>query len=371
GSAAAIRNEIRAAVALTNQRFRDSQIDTVLNLTGFYETPYASTYDTSIDLQRFVDVDDGYMDEIHTLRNAQSADLAALITLRADDGSCGRGNQPSSLSHAWFDTSAFSINPLSFMYTNGQIYSCNMISVVGHEVGHNLSARHDWFVSSGQDSNHGYIDFDRQQRTVMAYSTACIQRNISCPRVDYYSNPDVSLSGGPLGGVQKYHGAYADNAWAINAYRVEAANYRWKNNPPSATGGLVYDSYWLYLQTGHSGAANKQVAKCGAPSYAQLITRNQSLEAQTNVTATLTTTDPYLTIEQDNTTTFADSLSGEVIPAQTYITLYFDVTTPMFHSAMAEVNITSSQGVITNTLAIKANCFPDQNDMHLPIVTNH
>ena len=84
-------------------------------------------------------------------------------------------------------------------------------STFAHELGHNLSLRHDRYVdpsNSPHAYSHGYVnqlafeqDASRTQRwrTIMAYPNQCSASGFQCPRLLRYSNPEQSYMGDPLG----------------------------------------------------------------------------------------------------------------------------------------------------------------------------
>lgn len=80
--------------------------------------------------------------------------------------------------------------------------------MLAHELGHNLGALHDWFVTDekewspdGQSDNHGWINYEDNWRTIMSYGDYCYQQSPvkGCPRIGYFSNPELIYAGKPIG----------------------------------------------------------------------------------------------------------------------------------------------------------------------------
>jgi hypothetical protein len=107
GSIPAIRAVVDLAVAETNASYGNSGIVQRLRLVHTAEVNYSEVGgDFKTDLTRLSGTTDGYMDEVHALRNTHGADLVALII---DDSSlCGRANLMNTVS-SQFHAFAFSV----------------------------------------------------------------------------------------------------------------------------------------------------------------------------------------------------------------------------------------------------------------------
>ena len=182
-SASNIKNTILTAVALTNQSFINSQINYRIELVYAGLTNYTES-GFSTDLSRFRISGDGYMDEVHTLRNKYSADVCVLLI--NDSEYCGLATNIGVTE----DKAFCAVSTYSTCATTNYSF--------GHEIGHLLGCRHDPYVDSGTTPfayGHGYVNPSNTWRTIMAYRNACG----SCPRLLYWSNPNVTYGGVPMG----------------------------------------------------------------------------------------------------------------------------------------------------------------------------
>ena len=192
GGTSAMESFLEAVVALTNEAYANSNISPRIRLVHTAETVYAETGNSSTDLNALISSVDGLMDEAHTLRTTYGADLVALI-LETTSG-CGRGNLYNGSSSA-----AFTVT----------LRTCALGNLTfAHELGHNMGARHDWYVdpttgsaAGGGSDNHGRVYFPGLWRTVMAYNDFCDDQDGNstnntpyCARVTQFSNPGVNYN---------------------------------------------------------------------------------------------------------------------------------------------------------------------------------
>ena len=191
GGTMAIENLIDLAVVETNQSYSNSGISQRLSLVDVQEVTYSEAgFNWSTTLSRLAGTSDGYMDGVHSLRDAACADAVVLIV--GNTQYCGMAYLMSNVSSS-FAGSAFSL--VSYTCATGY-YS------FGHELGHNMGARHDWYVDSSKTPwahSHGWVNPPDRWRTVMAYNSECSASGFNCSRLQYWSNPLVSYGGDPMG----------------------------------------------------------------------------------------------------------------------------------------------------------------------------
>ena len=164
-----------ACVAKVN--YTESETQTYIPVLGTRPT----------DLIRFWDHDDGFMDEIHELRNQYDADMCQLYTTDA----VGAGGVALAIGAS--DNLAFCMS----LWNNGSFTPV-------HEFGHLIGMRHDTYVDDSDypfSFGHGYTwtGDGPNFRTIMAYDDACEDAGHNCSRRPSWSNPDVTFAGNATG----------------------------------------------------------------------------------------------------------------------------------------------------------------------------
>ena len=90
----------------------------------------------------------------------------------------------------------------------------------GHEIGHLLGCRHDPYADPNATPfayGHGYVNPSKTWRTIMAYKDACV----SCPRLQYWSNPYITYGSEPMGTVATHNNArvWNEHSNTVMAFR--------------------------------------------------------------------------------------------------------------------------------------------------------
>lgn len=211
---------IDLAIDETNQSFANSGIDGVtVNLVHAAKVDYdvAALYPDATfsktdptgpqrwlsHIHRFSGKGDGYLDEVHELRDAHAADIAILIL---DDASqCGKAGQVKA-----DEASAFAVvhHTCALGY-----YS------FGHEIGHILGADHDVVdrpTNRAYAHGHGHLH-GTSWRSIMGIGAGCEK----CPREQRWSSSEVLLDQEPTGSADR-----EDNARIFRDRAVTVAGFR-------------------------------------------------------------------------------------------------------------------------------------------------
>jgi len=203
------------AIAVTNQSYEDSGVTQRLHLTRIVDLNYEENGAGARTLRdRLRNPSDGHMDNIHSIRNAAYADIVAVLGTPADF--CGFAFIMTSVDRS-FNSSAFSVTAQRCAVTNFSF---------AHELGHNMSARHNWENDNTDNSpfgyNHGFIDPGVSRRTIMSLSrNGCA----GCTRIGRWSDPAATLIGRVLG-VAFSNSRPTDNHMALNETSGTVARFR-------------------------------------------------------------------------------------------------------------------------------------------------
>jgi hypothetical protein len=224
GGTAQIEDLITDAGDLTNTGYGNSSITQRIRLVHMEEMAYVESGDLGTDVNRLQGTADGHMDNVHSVRDYYWADVVVLIVDNGG-GFCGRAYDIMSPVSDSFENKAFCV----------VVQSCATGNLsFGHELGHLMSARHDWYTDDTDNSpytyNHGYVNTTDRWRTVMAYNDECSDSGFNCARLNYWSNPDVSYGGDPMG-VPEGQTDAADNRKTLNNTAYTVANFRVGRNP--------------------------------------------------------------------------------------------------------------------------------------------
>ena len=198
------RELVELAIEEGNESFRQSGIGQVkLRLVHAYQTDYVEEGAAHFDhVWRMADKGDGYLEEIHALRDKYRADVAILIV--DDPKGCGLA------------TRVFADADEAFSVVH---HECAATSyTLAHEIGHLISARHDLNLDKNLTPfpyGHGYVN-GTKWRDIMSYKESCG----GCPRLPVWSSPLIKVKGEAAGTAD------LDNARVIAEQAGRVAAFR-------------------------------------------------------------------------------------------------------------------------------------------------
>jgi peptidyl-Asp metalloendopeptidase len=187
GGATGIVNLINLGVSETNTTYANSGVIQRVRLVGTALVQYTETSSFSTSLTSLRSGLSG-LNGVLALRDQAKADLVMMLVHPTAPDACGIGflmTSPSSL----FESSGYSVTDTSCVSPG---------LTMPHEWGHNMGARHDWFVDTGTTPYtyaHGYNNtkVGQRWRTVMSYNDACAVQGFNCTRLLAWANPDYRL----------------------------------------------------------------------------------------------------------------------------------------------------------------------------------
>ncbi len=226
---AGIEAKILQAVADANSGMINSLVPVDFTLVHTAEVDYAETGSMSAALMALQRTSDGIVDEVHALRDLYGADVVVMIN---EDTSAAGISYLMSYPSPTFASNAFAV-----------VYSGALAGLsLTHELGHIFGVHHnreDATSSPAYPYGYGWRQCTAGLplfRTIMSYSCG------TAPRVNYFSNPDLSYGGIPMGvdpDVDPANGAHNARAISQTAAIVAAFRATAPVPPPAAPTGLT------------------------------------------------------------------------------------------------------------------------------------
>lgn len=189
GGQTAIEQLIATAVSETNTSYANSQITQRIRLVQTALVPYTEVSEFGTNLAALRAGTGEGLEGVAALRNQYAADLVMMLIHPTSPSACGIAYVQNTVSAA-FAPSGYSVTDTSCM-SPGFTFA--------HELGHNMGAHHDWYVSSSQfpyPYAHGYVNpnVGHRWRSIMAYNDRCTAAGFSCRRLLAWANPEQSIN---------------------------------------------------------------------------------------------------------------------------------------------------------------------------------
>jgi hypothetical protein len=238
GSVDEIDKIIALGIAMANDAHESTNTGIFLHLVHSALVDYTGSGNRSTDLERLYEASDGYMDEVHTLRNTYGADFVSLIP--------GDYSGDGGVAYLLIDPSGDSAG--AFSVVNAPIFDSY---TTAHEIGHNMGLSHakdqnyqagptSWITDpyNFADSSAGWhwhpVANTAGYSSVMAYSSGQYYSDgLDHSRVGLFSDPDISYEGLPCGHVNDGY-----NALVLRSLKDVYASYR---NRPISANSIVVD----------------------------------------------------------------------------------------------------------------------------------
>jgi len=232
-----IDHVIDVAIARANLVMINSQTAIIFNVVHRHLTNYVEE-DTSDDFLRITSTNDGYMDEVHVLRDQYFADVMVFLAhISYTGGSAWLLDSFSGFSH---DRYAISINRVQ---QSGTGYT------VVHEIGHNMGADHHYEQNVQPGPNYDLAMYTSGWRGIVSGQRVCsvmtyedgiyFDDGLTHIRIPYFSSPLIVLEGTMIGSP-----FLMDNARILRETKNVTAGYRTSNvglavSPPQFDFGPV------------------------------------------------------------------------------------------------------------------------------------
>ncbi|MFN0276646.1 MAG: zinc-dependent metalloprotease [Chitinophagales bacterium] len=204
-----IASFVQQCIDVTNECLVNSEVNFEVELARSYENSYVEPGSAATILDNWMDISDGLLDEISTVRTYYDADLNVLLVDYTESENCGRAP----ISDIATASNNFCILQDGCALANQYTFP--------HEIAHLFGCNHDPYVTVDPipySYGHGHVNIVDGWRTVMAYTDFCDTLGLECGRIPYFSNPDVYYDGSPTGTTDffPFTTVTSDNARVLN-----------------------------------------------------------------------------------------------------------------------------------------------------------
>jgi hypothetical protein len=231
---------IDIALQLSNTAVQNSKTGITFSIVHIHLTDYVED-DTVEDLYRITDPWDGYMDEVHDLRNQYYADEILFIPKVSFTGGV-----------AWLLNNENGFNPDYYAVALTRVQQTSWTFTAVHEIGHNMGTHHHW--AQNFQPGPGLFNYSSGWRgiingerfcTVMTYeSGSYFDDGQNHTRIPYFSSPEIDVDGVTIG---DYH--LEDNTLTLKRTKTAVANYRTPPLPELNVSPLLLDFENIKLGT--------------------------------------------------------------------------------------------------------------------------
>lgn len=274
GGESGINNLISLGMAHANDAHSNTQSGIHLNLVYSGLVDYDGTNNKNTDLSRLTNKNDGYLDEVHTLRDEHGADFVVLLV----------GNYSSDGGIAWILQSASGSPSYAFSVVTEPAFDSY---TTVHEIGHNMGLAHakDQSFQPGPTNwwsdPHGFGESSagwhwhptpgsRGYCSIMTYTGGSyFPDGLSHTRVGIFSDPDIIDHGMPAG-----HSSDGNNSRVLRTLKQVYAAYRDRPEIPKSisldypAGGEIFGAgsafFIRWSSTGLSGNVKLDLLENGS-----------------------------------------------------------------------------------------------------------
>ena len=186
---------IALALERSNEVMDNSETGITFNIVHTHKTNYTEA-NSNVDLDRITGTNDGYMDEIHGLRDQYNADIVVFIPQVTFTGGV-----------AWLLNNENGFSNGSHAFALSRVQQTASSYTVIHEIGHNMGCQHHKGQGGSGLFSYSYgwggiTSENRKYSTIMTYESGShYPDGQTYNRIPYFSDPDRIFEGVAIGDV--------------------------------------------------------------------------------------------------------------------------------------------------------------------------